>query len=121
MITHDDYTFTEHGAVDNGHWTVHLLTGDYKDVYVQYGTVRLIPPEGGTLDDDGATMQFKYDIIDLPTYLDKEDLESDEDFMNHLGDVLTHIINDSFDTGNYSMGEKGDSESGNNGTQESTE
>lgn len=119
MITEKDYTFTERD--DTTHWTVHLLTGDYKDVYIQFGTVKLIPPEGGTLDDEGAIMQFQYDILDLPAYLEKEDLESDEDFQNHLGDVLSHIIQDSFDRGDYKIGDKDASKPGNNNTEESAD
>lgn len=118
MITHDDYAFAERDGIDD-RWVVHLLTGDYKDTYVIFGSVKLIPPEGGTVNDEDAVMKFQYDIVDHPHYLNKEDLEVDVDFMDHIGDILRHIITSAFERGDYKIGDR-DGQSGDDDSEESS-
>jgi len=66
---------------------VKLLSGKYKDVVFQYGKVSI--KESPEL--DIATLQFTYSLVESATFND-DDLINDEGFKNHLGDVLTHVI-----------------------------
>jgi hypothetical protein len=116
MVTHDDYTFSDKG--DHDQWVVRLKTGKYADTYYMYGRVQIKVPEGADLEEDdiNATLSFQYNVIESPLGVDA--LMEDEDFNNYIGEVLSHIIEDSFDTGNYKIGNK-DGESGNDNTKES--
>lgn len=118
-ITHDDYAFAERS--DQEQWVIHLKRGQYEDTYYCYDRVQIVPPEGGWPEDDSdhiGTLRFTYGIIESP--LDMEVLREDEDFNNYIGAVLQHIIEDSFDKGDYKIG--GDNgESGNDNTEESNQ
>lgn len=111
MITNDDYSYAEHESITD-RWVVHLKTGPYKDTYVVYGSVKIVESEYG----EEPTLKFLYDVIDTPTYLDEADLVQDEEFMNHIGDILTHILNSAFESGDYRLGDK--DEPRNNDTKE---
>jgi len=102
MITHDSYTFVESATSGEEWWHIRLNDGDYKDVIYKYGKIQVVSPPDET---DDARLQFQFSIIETPEELSTEDLIEDTAFMNHLGDVLTHIIQDSFETGKYKLGE----------------
>lgn len=61
---------------------IKLNTGDYKDTVFRYGKV------GIKEENDLAYLQFEYDVIESPI----ENLETNEDFKNYLGDLLTGIM-----------------------------
>lgn len=108
-ITYDDYAFAERD--DQEHWVVHLKTGKYKDTYYCYDRVQIIPPnEGWEQEGDvDGTLSFRYGLIESTH--DLNELAEDEEFNEYIGDVLRHIIEDSFQTGNYKIGDKdGDQE-----------
>ena len=56
-------------------------------------------------DKETAKLSFKYQI-DNPADFDRQKLESDQNFNNYIGDILSHIIQSAFDSGNYTLGEK---------------
>ena len=103
-ITHDDYAFAERNDQEN--WVIHLKTGPYADTYYCYNRVQLKLPEDADLDDPDvdATLSFQYAILESPQDLDE--LSVNEDFNNHIGDVLGHILRDSFEKGDYKVGSK---------------
>ena len=51
-----------------------------------------------------ATLSFQFKVDEAPAPHDVEILEESNDFNNHLGDILSHIIQNAFDTGNYKVG-----------------
>ena len=107
-ITHDDYAFAERN--DTEHWVVHLKSGKWKDTYYCYDRVQIVAPEDGwdedSDDDIDGTLRFNYGLIESPH--DLEELAEDVDFNEHIGDILRHIIEDSFASGKYSIGAKED-------------
>lgn len=60
-----------------------LTNEDYFGVKYYYSTVNIEER------DENAYLTFEYHIMDNPT---GEELEGDHDFGNHLGEVLTDII-----------------------------
>jgi hypothetical protein len=67
--------------------TVHIriLRGKFKDVVYQYGKV------GFDEQPDGSVyLKFIYNIVESSA--PKEELETDVEFKNHIGDILTTII-----------------------------
>jgi len=63
-----------------------ITEGDYEGVSYQYGSIRF--------DEEGEHMKlvFDYDIIENPSSFSIEELESNENFHNHIGDILVDII-----------------------------
>lgn len=104
-ITNEDYTFVERNDQEN--WVVRLKTGPYKDTFYCYDRVQLKVPEGADLDNDedvDVGLSFRYGLIESPLKL--EELAEDVEFNEYIGDVLRHIIEDSFDKGKYRIGEE---------------
>ena len=114
-ITHDDYTFVDNGF--NELWAIRLKT-KYEGVVYCYGKVTAKVDEIADDGDAFATLSFQYQVLD-PGDHDQEELEKSEDFNNYIGDVLKHILDDSFETGNYKIGDHATDDS-NNSTEEST-
>ena len=80
--------------------TVHIkiLKGKFKDVTYQYGKVGFDEQKDGSV-----FLKFIYNIIESST--PKEELEQNEEFKNHIGDILTSIISKNLDKGiNYEAG-----------------
>jgi|TARA_B100000085_G_scaffold71534_1_gene64135 ornithine carbamoyltransferase len=84
-ITENDYGFVENPESDL--YGIKLKSGKWKNVIVVYGKVTIKEsPETGI-----ATLGFTYQVQD-PSSWQIDELESNEDFKNYLGDLLTHII-----------------------------
>ena len=84
-ITENDYGFVENP--ESNFYGVRLKSGKWKDVIIIYGKVSIKEsPETGF-----ATLGFSYQIEDSGKF-QPDQLEKNEDFKNHLGDILTHII-----------------------------
>lgn len=96
-ITSNSYSFVE-SATSGEEWHVKINEGDYKGVVYRYGKIQIAELE------EEASLKFQYMIVDLPENLDEDELKSDVEFMNQLGDILTHIIEDSLDTGHFKLG-----------------
>lgn len=96
-VTSNSYSFVENDFSDDS-WHVKINEGVYKDIVYKYGKIQI--KENG----DEATLGFQYKIIDLPEHLDEEELNCSVEFMDTLGDILSHIIEDSFETGKFKLG-----------------
>jgi hypothetical protein len=71
---------------------IKLLNGKYADTVYQYGKVGFDEQKNGDI-----FLKFVYNIIE--TTLDKEKLETDIDFKNHIGDILVNIMEQNMDKG----------------------
>ena len=96
MITNEDYTFAESEADD--HWAVRLIT-NYPRVTYMYGEIKVREKT------NEATLDFKYKILDGGQF-EIDALEQDNDFKNHLGAVLQHIIEDAFENGKAKINDR---------------
>lgn len=101
------------------HWCVQVVDGKYYGALFTYETVNLSPPEGSTwsdLENESVdiypVLSYTYDLIDMP-------VGYDDNFENYVGDILVDLLNDSFDKGDYKIGDKDAGESGNNNPEES--
>lgn len=97
QVTNDSYSFVENDFSDDS-WHVKINEGEYKGVVYKYGKIQIKENE------DEATLGFQYSLVDLPEHLDKEELNCSVEFMNTLGDILSHIIEDSLETGKFKLG-----------------
>lgn len=96
-VTNNTYSFVE-SATSGEEWHVKINDGDYKGIVYKYGKIQIHEI------DEEANLKFQFKIIDLPEHLSEEELNSDAVFMTQLGDILTHIIEDSLDTGHFKLG-----------------
>lgn len=96
-ITSKSYSFVENATV-NDEWHVKINEGTFKDVVYKYGKIQVKEK------DEEAVLSFQFKVIDLPEHLDEEELNCSVDFMDILGDVLTHVIEDSLETGKFKLG-----------------
>ena len=84
-ISENDYQIVESNLSD--FYGVKLKTGTWESVIVIYGKVSIKEsPETGF-----ATLGFTYQVQDSASF-QKDQLEKSENFKNHLGDILKHII-----------------------------
>jgi len=84
-ISENDYQIVESNLSD--FYGVKLTTGTWESVIVIYGKVSIKEsPETGF-----ATLGFTYQVQDSASF-QKDQLEKSENFKNHLGDILKHII-----------------------------
>ena len=97
-ITDTDYVFVEKPASEL--YSVKLKSGQWSGVIVTYGKVSLKVNE----DKESATLSFQFKVDEAPPPHIVEILEESNDFNNHLGDILSHIIQNAFNTGNYKVG-----------------
>ena len=97
-ITDSDYAFVEKPTSEM--YSVKLKSGEWSCVIVNYGKVSLKVNK----DEETATLSFQFKVDEAPAPHDVEILEESNDFNNHLGDILSHIIQNAFNTGNYKVG-----------------
>jgi hypothetical protein len=71
---------------------IKLLSGKYVDTIYQYGKVKFNEEKDGAI-----YLQFVYNILESP--LEKDSLETDIDFKNHIGDILVSIMSENLDKG----------------------
>lgn len=107
-IDQDDFKLVERPEDD--FYTVQLLAGPYVGTKYQYGSVTAEVNE----DTETATLAFKWTLIE-----GNEDLDSSAEFQNYIGEVLSYILEDAFDSGKYNMGSNDDTNDTNNGTKKS--
>jgi hypothetical protein len=102
-ITNDSYGLVESADLVGSPiatYSVKIKDKKYKNVIVSYGKIGLNVQEDG----QSAKLSFKYQIDD-PADFDRQELESDHNFNTYLGDLLAHIIQTAFDSGNYKVGD----------------
>jgi len=97
-ITDSDYSFVEKPTSEL--YSVKLKSGQWSGVIVTYGKVSLKVNE----DKESATLSFQFKVDEAPAPHNIKKLDESVDFNNHLGDILSHIIQNAFDTGNYKVG-----------------
>jgi hypothetical protein len=69
---------------------IKLLSGKYKDTLFKYGKVKFEEKDGQ------FHLIFSYDVLET-TVMKPKKLEKDEDFKNHIGDLLVELISIDFD------------------------
>jgi hypothetical protein len=85
-ISESDYSFVENP--ENDLYGVKLRSDTWKNVIVVYGKVTIHE----SVETGYATLSFSYQVQDSHTF-QPDELESNEEFKNYLGDILSHIIN----------------------------
>lgn len=76
---------------DNEFWQVRVLTGDYTETVIQYGSIRL---DGKNVDnEDDVQITFNFDIITTP---DPVLTTEDVDFQLFCGSLLSSILENAF-------------------------
>ena len=85
-ISESDYKFVESNISEL--YGVQLTSGEWKDVVITYGKVTIKENKESGI----ATLGFTYMVQDSGTF-QPDELESNEDFKNYLGDILSHVIN----------------------------
>jgi hypothetical protein len=100
-ITSSFYTLVEKPT--SWMFSVRLNEGEFRGVIYRYGKVSAaLNPE--TLE---PKISFQFQLDEVPAPHNKEELEQSISFKNLLGDVLTHILSNAFDTGHYKIGDNG--------------
>jgi hypothetical protein len=97
-ITDKDYSFVEKPTSEM--YSVKLKSGEWSGVIVTYGKVSLKVNK----DKESATLSFQFKVDEAPAPHNIKKLDESVDFNNHLGDILSHIIQNAFDTGKYKLG-----------------
>lgn len=100
-ITENSYAFVEN-AHHQDEWHVKIKEGDYTGVIYKYGRLNFSEEN----EDGSANLQFDYYIEKVPEELGmtKEDLGEDTTFLNTLGDILVHIIEDAIEHEKFKLG-----------------
>lgn len=89
MVINEDFKFRDDKKADTV--PIELLTGPFKGVLYRYTQVRLLENENDT-----ATVQFEYDILDSGE-LTETKLRASEKFSQHIGIILNSLILESID------------------------
>jgi hypothetical protein len=100
-ITKDDYKFVE--RPEDVMYTVELITGDWKGTKYQYGKVSAKVEEIDDDEDGIASLSFMWTLLE-----GDDSLQESPDFQDYIGDVLSHILQDAFDSGEYKIGNDDD-------------
>jgi hypothetical protein len=99
-VTSDTYSFVDNDLAIDDAWHIKIKEGLFRDIVYKYGKIQIKENDIS----GEATLSFQYKIIDLPSHLVEDDLNGSTDFMTLIGDILTHIIEDSFETGKFKLG-----------------
>lgn len=78
----EDYSFFSVNEIDAG---FKINSGIFEDVSFMVGNLSL--EETG----EECHLVFNYEVVDSASF-DKEALSKDDDFKNHIGDILTSVI-----------------------------
>ena len=113
MITSEDYTFMENPMSEN--WAVRIKTGTWADVVYTYGKIGIVE----SANKDHATLQFQYKILEAGDF-EENVLQCDTEFNNHVGDILSHILQDSLESNEFRIG-KDERTDATNGSKEPTQ
>ena len=112
-MTSDDYTFMENPMSEN--WAVRIKTGAWADVVYTYGKIGIVESSSK----EEATLQFNYKILEAGDF-EENVLQYDTDFNNHVGDILSHILQESLEHNEFRIGEDERTDA-NNGSKEPTQ
>ena len=81
-------------------YSVKIKEGEYSGVIVTYGKVSINESDNKKT----ATLSFQFKLDEAPAPHNAGELEKSEDFNNHIGDILSLIIQNAFDSGKYKFG-----------------
>ncbi len=95
-MTSNSYSFVEKPTSD--FYSVKLNEGQFRGAVVTYGAVSLREENGQ------ATLKFTFKVEESPKPYSIEELNGSLEFKNFLGDVLSHILDESFATGKFKLG-----------------
>jgi hypothetical protein len=112
-MTSEDYVFMENPMSEN--WAVRIKTGTWADVVYTYGKISIRE----SVSKEEATLKFDYKILEAGDF-EENVLQYDTDFNNHIGDVLSHILQDSIEQNHFRIG-KDERTDTNNGSKELTQ
>lgn len=84
-----DYCFI-YPKNDNTAVNIKLLQGPYKDTIFRYGKVKFKEEEGQIY------LLFAYDVLESPVEKPSK-LEKDNDFKNHIGDLLVELMSNNIE------------------------
>lgn len=90
MIEGIDYCFI-YPKNDKESVNVKLLDGDYKDTIFKYGRVKFEEKN------DEMHLLFAYDVLESPIEKPRK-LEKNEDFKNHIGNLLVELMSANIET-----------------------
>ena len=86
-ITDDDFKFIE--LPNDDFYTIHILTGEWVDTKFQFGSVQICGEE----DEDGSLgISFDWTLIE-----GDESLNTNVEFQNYCGEILTFVITNSLE------------------------
>jgi len=72
---------TDQEGVIHDHWHVRLLTGDYPETVIEFGTVKVA--------DDGQTLNYNFEVVSSPD----PDLKAENmDLQQHAANVLISVL-----------------------------
>lgn len=98
---YDSWSFVEKD-LDQEKWYIRLEGGKYHGVVYTYNSIKLI--------EEDESISFDYEVID---YLD-EDPHGTPRFNACVGEILKLVLDDAMKTGDYIIGNKGESRSTDN-------
>lgn len=98
QIKESDYAFVEKPM--SWDYSIMLKTGPYTGIVYKYGKVS-ISEKPETME---AVLNFQYAVIECVAPYSIEELQKSNEFRNHLGDILTNILETTFASGNYKIG-----------------
>ena len=81
-----DYEFVPAPNTDDEAWCVRILTGQFTETVVQYGTIRF---NENDINEDGMEMSFNFDVIETPN---PEAFPENPVLQEVVGDLLLQII-----------------------------
>jgi len=88
MINDSDYKLVE--GINEKTYSVECLVDKYTGIVYTYGDVKM--NEEVVDGEEICRLSFDYKIESVPEDVDRDILKTDQDFQNHIGEVLAHII-----------------------------
>jgi len=96
-ITEYDYERLSY-IPDSSHDSFKILTGKYSGTIITFGEVAVTE----NMDGSDAKLQFQYQIEETP--LDANEIQNTPELNNHLGDILSHILQRAIEDDNFKIG-----------------
>jgi len=100
MSTITDKTYALVEKAGSWEYGIKILEGQYAGIIYTYGTVKLVEEK----ENDCAKLQFTYALNEVCAPHNEAELKTSDTFRNFLGDILTHIIDTSFQNKKYRIG-----------------
>ena len=108
-VTEKDYTYVDPDFVGNGEQAFSEIRIDadnaWNGVQLKFGRISARVLE----ETDEAELSFDFNVTNQDEDVAKE-LEDDPDFQTYVGDILTHIIENAFEKGDYRIGGDNDTD-----------